>query len=115
MKLTNSDSNKIGIAAEGLRSSAFRKLAQEELKFSNTVVASGLDLLMIGTTSGRQKRERKVPSRYVSQCKNSRIFLHSRLFFVKSILHTLGIKTRTPSLIQVLACRQPMPKRLRLL
>ena len=64
MKLTNSDSNKIGIAAEGLRSSAFRKLAQEELKFSNTVVASGLDLLMIGTTSGRQKRERKVPSRY---------------------------------------------------
>ena len=111
MKLTNSDSNKIGIAAEGLRSSAFRKLAQEELKFSNTVVASGLDLLMIGTTSGRQKRERKVPSRYEFK----KFFCTFRLFFVKSILYTLGIKTRTPSLIQVLACRQPMPKRLRLL
>ena len=47
LKLTNND-NKIGIAAEGLRSSAYRRLAQEELKFSNTVVASGVDLLMIG-------------------------------------------------------------------
>ena len=64
LKLTNNDSNKIGISAEGLRSSAYRRLAQEELKFSNTVVASGVDLLMIGGSSGRQKRERKVPSRY---------------------------------------------------
>lgn len=64
LKLTNNPDNKIGIAAEGLRSSSFRRLAQEELKFSNTVVASGLDLLMIGSTAGRQKRERKVPSRY---------------------------------------------------
>ena len=60
LKLTNSD-NKIGITAEGLRRHS--RLAQEELKFSNTVVASGMDLLMLGTTSGRQKRERKVPSR----------------------------------------------------
>ncbi len=58
---------RIGISAEGLRSSAsLRRLAQEELKFSNTVVAtgSGMDLLMIGSTAGRQRRERKVPSRY---------------------------------------------------
>ena len=39
-------------------------MSQEELKFSNTIVASGHDLLLIGGTSGRQKRERKVPSRY---------------------------------------------------
>ena len=49
LKLTNHDhTNKIGIAAEGLRSYRHR-LAQEELKFSNTVVASGQDYLMIGT------------------------------------------------------------------
>ena len=65
LKLTNTDA-KTGICAEGLsRNSNFRnRLAQEELKFSNTVVASGLDLLMIGTSAGRTKRERKVPSRY---------------------------------------------------
>ena len=65
LKLTNTDA-KTGICAEGLsRNSTFRnRLAQEELKFSNTVVASGLDLLMIGTSAGRTKRERKVPSRY---------------------------------------------------
>ena len=40
------------------------RMSQEELKFSNTIVASGHDLLLIGGTSGRQKRERKVPSRY---------------------------------------------------
>ncbi len=65
LRLTNGLQSKIGIAAEGLRSASFKKMAQEELKFSNTIVASGLDLLMIGGASaGRQKRERKVPSRY---------------------------------------------------
>jgi hypothetical protein len=62
---TDKTGGRIGIAAQGLRSTAtLRRMAQEELKFSNTVVASGMDLLMLGTTAGRQRRERKVPSRY---------------------------------------------------
>ncbi len=49
-----------------LRSSSLRGMALEERKFVNTVVATGQggDLLMLGTSAGRQKRERKLPSRY---------------------------------------------------
>ncbi len=61
-------SRKVGISPVGaanLRSSSQRNMAAEERKFHNTVVAtsSGQDLFMLGST-GRQKRERKVPSRY---------------------------------------------------
>jgi hypothetical protein len=63
-----SSSKKVGISPTGaakLRSSSQRHLAAEERKFSNTVVAtsSGRDVVMLGA-SGRQKRERKMPSRY---------------------------------------------------
>ena len=64
----------MGISAEGcvakLRSTNTRRLAAEERKFNNTVVAatgsagSTADYLMLGATSGRQRRERKVPTRY---------------------------------------------------
>jgi hypothetical protein len=48
-----------------LRSSSLKGMALEERKFVNTVVAgAGGDLLMLGTSAGRQKRERKLPSRY---------------------------------------------------
>ena len=61
-------SKKIGISPAGaanLRSTVQRFMAAEERKFQNTVVAttSGRDLVMLGS-SGRTKRERKVPTRY---------------------------------------------------
>ena len=45
-----------------------RRLAAEERKFNNTVVAAtagnSADYHMLGATAGRQRRERKVPTRY---------------------------------------------------
>ena len=64
------DGCKIGLTDQGsmvqLRSSSLRGMALEERKFVNTVVSTGGggDLLMLGTSAGRQKRERKMPSRY---------------------------------------------------
>ena len=65
-----SDGFRRGLTDQGsmvqLRSSSLRGMALEERKFVNTVVATGGggDLLMLGTSAGRQKRERKMPSRY---------------------------------------------------
>ena len=63
-----SASRKVGISPTGaanLRNTSLRNLSAEEKKFANTVVAtsSGRDVVMLGA-SGRQKRERKMPSRY---------------------------------------------------
>ena len=63
------NSRKVGISPVGaanLRSSSLRHLTAEEKKFHHSVVAtsSGQDLVMLGSSGGRQKRERKVPSRY---------------------------------------------------
>ena len=66
-----------GISAEGCAakltrsssSSMHRRLAAEEQKFNHSVVAatggtSTASFLMLGATAGRQRRERKVPTRY---------------------------------------------------
>ena len=66
-----------GISAEGCAakltrsssSSMNRRLAAEEQKFNHSVVAatggtSTASFLMLGATTGRQRRERKVPTRY---------------------------------------------------
>ena len=58
------------ISAEGCMAKvrSTRRLAAEERKFNNTVVAAtagnSADYLMLGATAGRQRRERKVPTRY---------------------------------------------------
>ena len=61
----------VGISPTGaanLRNTSLRNLSAEEKKFANTVVAtsSGRDVVMLGA-AGRQKRERKMPSRYICQ------------------------------------------------
>ena len=61
-----SSARKVGISPAGfakLQETSTRNLAAEERKFHNTVVTTsgGSDLIML---SGRQKRERKVPTRY---------------------------------------------------
>ena len=70
-----SASRKVGISPTGaanLRNTSLRNLSAEEKKFANTVVAtsSGRDVVMLGA-SGRQKRERKMPSRYATYYVNS--------------------------------------------
>lgn len=63
---TYASSKKVGISPAGaanLRTSSQRHLAAEERKFHNTVISSGKDVVLLGS-SGRTKRERKIPSRY---------------------------------------------------
>eukprot|EP00095_Tigriopus_kingsejongensis_P009626 maker-scaffold94_size379870-snap-gene-0.12 protein:Tk09626 transcript:maker-scaffold94_size379870-snap-gene-0.12-mRNA-1 annotation:"hypothetical protein L798_11659" len=70
-------SKKIGISPAGaanLRSTLQRHLAAEERKFHNTVISSGRDVVMLGS-SGRTKRERKIPSRY----QDSELLVHDSL------------------------------------
>eukprot|EP00094_Tigriopus_californicus_P002821 TCALIF_02720-PA protein Name:"Similar to sox17a-b Transcription factor Sox-17-alpha-B (Xenopus laevis)" AED:0.27 eAED:0.29 QI:0/0.5/0.4/0.8/0.5/0.8/5/0/1615 len=63
---TYASSKKVGISPAGaanLRTNSQRHLAAEERKFHNTVISSGKDVVLLGS-SGRTKRERKIPSRY---------------------------------------------------
>ena len=68
--LSPRDKATVGISAEGCvaKVRSTRRLAAEERKFNNTVVAAtagnSADYLMLGATAGRQRRERKVPTRY---------------------------------------------------
>ena len=75
--LSPRDKATVGISAEGCvaKVRSTRRLAAEERKFNNTVVAAtagnSADYLMLGATAGRQRRERKVPTRYQVQEKHS--------------------------------------------
>ena len=72
----------VGISPTGaasLRNTSLRNLSAEEKKFANTVVAtsSGRDVVMLGA-AGRQKRERKMPSRYATIHKAKQINITNR-------------------------------------